>query len=181
MGRAGPQEFQLFNVCSSHLPRSTQVALAENENSRLPPLPDRLRFGVHAITPSNDGTFGLSETGVRAVILAIAEYGDVLDLVAWPCVDPSRWWLRFRNADILGGDVLHHAAWTGGTVALFPTPWAWLQAAGRGVCIIDWTADLTRLFDGVIVIQPTTRTLEFRFRARIRELLQPTFRVKRAP
>lgn len=78
------------------------------------------------------------------LLLAVLEFGELVDLVACASHDPDQWALRRGEGWCLG-----HHCWEAAQRAaleerpaklrLFSTPIDWLRGAGAGICVLDWT------------------------------------------
>jgi hypothetical protein len=62
----------------------------------------------------------------------------VVDLVAVPLAEPSRWATRRGVVGVLGLDRADYAAWMNEPLRLARTPFAWFAAgSGAGTCLLD--------------------------------------------
>ena len=91
---------------------------------------------------TSGGLFQPSEAGRQAFVMPVAEYRNIVDIVAWVPTDPSRLWLRSGYGAALGVDQIENSTMFLGLVSsplmLHPTPLAWLCNGCQGVCILDW-------------------------------------------
>ncbi len=87
----------------------------------------------------------------RATLLTVRGRGGYpIDLVAWLDGAPGHWWLHEGDeTPILGARQLAGAEMTAAPLPIYPTPLAWVEAGGDGVCVLDWDMDLGGLFDGL--------------------------------
>jgi hypothetical protein len=97
---------------------------------------DRFQFDPDGtgmlIQPVTDGPQASLATGVTDPLL--------LDLLAYRPQTPDRWYLlRGETGLLLGADALILAAAQDRPLRVHRTPLSWLQAAGDGVCLLDWT------------------------------------------
>lgn len=77
------------------------------------------------------------------VIPARNRHGVVCDLVAYAVNNPDQWFLREGDETLLlGARELTGAALMGGTIPLYPRPVDWLEAGGRGICVLRWDVPL---------------------------------------
>ena len=99
---------------------------------------------------SDDETFRL-DGGDKALSLFVRDrYGHPADLVAWFNDRPGEWWLRKGDeTPVLGARQLAGSEMTAAPLPIYPTPLAWLEAGGDGICILDWDMKLAWLFDGL--------------------------------
>jgi hypothetical protein len=121
------------------------------------------RFGLAVIEPTSTGTFEFGESGELAVIVPIvplpAPDDDLVDLVAWRPSDARKWWLRRGVGSLLNPGAVLHAEITREPLPVYSTPLQWLRAAGQGIVILDWSANLQLYLGGVERIVPDSRAL----------------------
>lgn len=105
---------------------------------------DEHTIGAARAALGSDGLFEPDEHGEPVVVQAVCdglhrELGDagLIDLVAWRTQEPERWWWRCGTAWALGHELIDLDE--GEPVPLVATPCAWLAAAGRALCILDWS------------------------------------------
>lgn len=98
--------------------------------------------------------FTVAEDGAEAIVLPIYDApgsgGDysrclprqIIDLVAFHADDPSRFWCHTDYAWALGADQINIAIWwPDGPLQVHRTPLDWLRASGKGVCVLDFSAN----------------------------------------
>ena len=119
-------------------------------------------FGVVKAEPAGAGSYQPGE-GTPHLILPVVEEGVLTDLCAVRSAEPSSWWLRTGNGWALGlerglnqwtwhspasvdtdGKVRHQV---GKPTHIFSNPLDWLQGAGEGLCLLDWSAAEVRYLD----------------------------------
>ena len=100
-------------------------------------------------------------------------YGDLVDFVAWQLSEPGCWWLRRGESILLGAQNLETATEENGWVKLFSTPETWAINGGRGVCILNWEADIGPIFDDFLEIECDTEFLRARFDRALRQRAIP--------
>ena len=109
--------------------------------------------GVYIVPARFDGLwFDIVEDGEEAVVVeALADNAvTVVDLVAWPIADPTRYVTAIGAAAVLGENVaVNPTTYFGGVpLRLFRTPLRWLQEGCDGTVILDpargvrWLLDL---------------------------------------
>ena len=100
-------------------------------------------FGLSRVRWLADGLYEPDPAGDPAAIMPVpgpdeAELGELglIDLIAFPTSQPSRWSWRVGNAWMLG------EWWLGqlDELTVVETPVRWLARAGLAVCILDWDA-----------------------------------------
>ena len=96
-------------------------------------------------------TFDPSGSPARVVPVRDAE-NTIFDAAAFLADRPGRWFLREREAVVLGERDLAGARLDGRGVQLYPTPSAWVAGAGQGCCILRWDVGLAPLFEGAGLI-----------------------------
>jgi hypothetical protein len=125
--------------------------------------PLHLRFGTLRIRTHDDGTWEPYKDGRRAIVLNVpTPAGEPCDLIAWRHDDPQQWWRRTKIAVLLGMSDAQKYATTGDTLYVHSTPERWLFSGGHGVCVLDWSADLTFWFDGIPKIAADSEELAIR-------------------
>lgn len=94
---------------------------------------------------ADDGRHGVP----TAVIEAIDECGDVVDLIGWPIDAPSGFRTMFGGLPMLGERAVHDPSsyWLGKALDVHETPFAWIKADCIGVVPIDLTASVRILAD----------------------------------
>ncbi len=111
----------------------------------------RSLVGVARIIPCTSGFFEFHEHGEKALVIAEGEpavpgWHWIEDLIAFRPNEPSRWWLRRGDAQLLGEYNLRD--WKLGETVLHATPLDFLQGGGQGVCVLDWRLDPSMLLYG---------------------------------
>lgn len=101
-------------------------------------------YGLQAgrIRPHLTGEFEFDPDGIEAAVVLVPEDGEYIDAVAWALADASCWWVRFGPLPILGRENASFAAAGGSPLIVHSTPERWLLGRGRGVCVLDWKANL---------------------------------------
>jgi hypothetical protein len=111
-----------------------------------------LVLGAAPVLPVGADLFEIDEGGRWSVLQPVAPDGEtILDLLAWHPCRPDRWRLLTGDAIALGErEIDLHDSELDGPLPVFATPLAWLQAGGRGVCLLrqTWQA-AQRVLDGV--------------------------------
>jgi hypothetical protein len=113
-------------------------------------IPNRIIFGarhhvgVAPIVTHSDGLFELHDDGEAAVIVpeGVPEWpawDEIHDLIAFKPEDPSRWWRRRGDVDLLGASNI--IPWRLSPLTIQETPLSWLQAGAKGICIVNWGLD----------------------------------------
>ena len=102
-------------------------------------------FGVVSATVSDHGLY-VPGDGPLHLVQPVIHDGEIIDLVAWRSLQPSKWWLRSGLGWALGQDNwTHRNPWDADEpFPVHATPLDWLRAGGDGVCIVDWTAPEVR-------------------------------------
>ena len=127
-------------------------------------------IGIARILTRRDGLYEPDAAGDLAVITPVHDRHDELaDLVAWWPDEPETWWLRRGDeTPFLGTRNLAMAAYYGDPITLHPTPWDWLLAGRKGVCVLQWSWPLDNLFEGVGAIECSSPALRQRLVAALR-------------
>ena len=95
-----------------------------------------------------DRSFDLDGGTPSIVIEAWADdFGDVLDLVAWPLEKPAKFARLYGRAVVLGGAALGSAGSDDGPLRVHRTPLSWLQAGCVGLVLLDPTRGILVLRD----------------------------------
>ena len=99
-------------------------------------------FGLHAISPYQDGTFAFKEDGNPALIIGVhgPSMDDPVDLIAWFSGRPGIWWSRFDAAPILGCHSVEHAIHFDTPLIIRETPESWVRSGCDGAVVLDWQA-----------------------------------------
>ncbi len=141
---------------------------------------DPLMVGMAPIQTHRSGLFDLDATGDRwAALLPCGEHDglnwQLEDIVAFFPDQPARWWRR-RGAGVVLGAL---NAFSVDPQRLHQRPLDWLNDAGRGLCIIDWSRNPLNLLLGAghlvadLPIQTKLRALAVKAAAaRTKELFQ---------
>jgi hypothetical protein len=113
-------------------------------------------FGMATIQ-THGTTYGPSDVGEPAVIVPCGSWDwserQLVDLVAFKLEDRTRWWRRLGIADVLG----NAQGFTVEPKTLVATPLDWLQIAGAGICLLDWSRDPVDVLMGAgALIAPET-------------------------
>ena len=100
--------------------------------------------GVGHIVTHSTGVFEFHIDGGLALIVPEGEpevpgWAWIDDLIAFMPDNPSRWWRRRAEVDLLGASNV--TPWRLSPITIHATPLSWLQAGGDGVCIVDWGFD----------------------------------------
>jgi hypothetical protein len=129
--------------------------------------------GLAWIEPAADGTFGFSAdpgVGLWARMIPIIEGEEIVDVVAWERGAPSPWWLLRGNVTHLGRHAADLACASGRPLTLTATPERYLDYhAGHALCVVNWSADLRAIFEGVREIRCETPALARRLNAGLRD------------
>lgn len=124
------------------------LELSEDTREPLKNQARRLTISTHRISVRGE-RFVLDRAGSDAIVLPVRDrHGVLSDLCAWRHGTPGRWYLHDGEAVVLGEQQLAGARIMGGTIPCYPTPAAWQEAAGCGVCVLRWDVILAPLFDG---------------------------------
>lgn len=127
-------------------------------------------FGFDRIAPTKTGLYESSEDGADAIVIGARDtYGDLTDLVAWPVADPTKFYRRIGAAVFLGEGAIEFAAFTRRALRVFANPLSWLQAGCSGGVILDRSADLRPVLDGIPVILSETAILGNQIARQLRE------------
>ncbi|GEO81956.1 hypothetical protein [Pararhodospirillum oryzae] len=110
------------------------------------------RYGVARARLDRDGSWVPTAEGTTVLVLPacplaalddpIWPSADVGDLVAFDPRDPERWWTRL-GCPLLNEEAQARAALCREPLVVHPTPLAWMQAAGAGVVVLDWSRPLS--------------------------------------
>lgn len=126
----------------SHLERLRSLGLPYASLARLGQ--DEHTIGVCRAVLGSDGLFEPAQHGEPVVVQAVhddlaRDLGEagLIDLIAWRTGEPERWWWRSGSAWALGHELLVVNA--AEPVQIVTTPCDWLAAAGRALCILDWS------------------------------------------
>jgi hypothetical protein len=121
-------------------------------------------FGVAPCEPSGGFYQPLDGEGALHLILPVLDEGALVDLVAFRTTAPDAWLLRTGNGYALGlEEGLNPWMWyapadlsakppkhqVGKPAYLARNPLDWMQAAGEGLCVLDWSAPEVRQLDAL--------------------------------
>ena len=141
--------------------------------------------GLASIQPAAGDRFEFAESGETALIVPCYDtipgmldanperhVEHLRDLVAVELDHPDRFWRRRGDAVVLGNAYLEIAGETCTPVPVFKTPMSWLQAAGAGVCILDWDWARDLLLDHGLIAE------DLELGAALEDALKPDIFVK---
>ena len=111
----------------------------------------QIAFGIALVSPE-PSYFYQPGDGTLHVIMPVMEAGELIDLIAWRSSNPARWFWRTGLGWALGADYLS-PRWDDDPVRLFATPLDWLAGAGKGICILDWSAPEIRELSALDAIE----------------------------
>ncbi len=96
-----------------------------------------IMVGAAKIRPS-DSLYEPDLDGEPAWVIPCIDGGNTVDLLAFKCDEPGRWWLRLGLAAYVGGDALGDAV-LDEPVRVFRTPLSWLRAGAPadGLVVVD--------------------------------------------
>jgi hypothetical protein len=106
-----------------------------------------LMVGVATVQTYPSGFYEPRDGGDVAVIVAAGHpegpiWDTLDDLIAFRPTEPSRWWRRLGEVQVLGsGNIRPEPVFP---LTLHDNPLSWLQAGASGVCVIDWRIDPER-------------------------------------
>jgi hypothetical protein len=113
-------------------------------------------LGLQAIEPNGD-LYQPADRGQLAVVVPVYagpmpcfmrpvdDIPELTDLVTLYLTNPGRWWRRTGLAEYLGEHLIQAAVTWQRPLRVLETPFAWLNARGRGVCPLG--ADFSALRD----------------------------------
>ncbi len=147
-------------------------------------IPNRIIFGarhylgVARIVTHSDGLFELHDDGEPALIVPegkpeVPGWEWIEDLIAFMPDDPSRWWRRRADVDLLGTSNI--TPWRLSPLTIHDTPLSWLQAGADGVAIVDWGLDPIARLSGAGYLEAETPALKRRLGRRIQEVALASF------
>ncbi len=149
-------------------------------------LREAMRFWA-PISPRPEGLFEFAAGGDlmdtkrtdMGVILPVEDWsGGIIDLVSWLWRDPSQWWRRRGDGDVLGERALKRAEWCGDPVVLYETPSDWLDSRDiAAVCVLDWSCDPRWVLRHANKVVCASHRLRQRLRRRILECAGPSFKI----
>ena len=136
--------------------------------------------GVGRIVTHSTGLFEFHEDGDLAVIAAEGEpefpgWAEVHDLVAFAPDDPSRWWLRRGEVDLLGA--YNMTPWRLSPTTIYSTPLSWLRVGADGVCIVDWNCDPADVLSVARELGAESEALKVKLKSRIVEVALGSFQI----
>lgn len=130
-------------------------------------------LGAARVSLSRDGASWEPEGEAPRLLLAVREWGELLDVVALSSGCRDEWALRTGDGWALGIDRLHdveHARDLAiaeerrvrAKLRLFANPFDWLAAGGDGLCVLEWgtmaLCSLRSLGEGVtLVVEPQAK------------------------
>ena len=140
----------------------------------------RHHVGVGRIDTTSDGLFGFHETGERALIVpeGVPEWpgwDEIHDLIAFMPEDPSRWWRRRGDVDLLGANNM--TPWRLSPLTIRETPLSWLRAGADGICIVDWSFDPLDRLVGAADLSAETPALRWQLDRRIKSVASEAFNI----
>ncbi len=138
----------------------------------------RHHVGVARIVTTSDGFFEFHETGARAAIVpeGVPEWpawDEIHDLVAFMPDNPSRWWQRRGDVDLLGASNI--TPWRLSPLTIHETPLSWVQAGADGVCIVNWALDPIVTLERARHLEVETPALKKRLESRVQEVALASF------
>ena len=100
---------------------------------------DRLagHFGVDRVQLRRDGGYQLDNAGDHALILAVRDGVELVDLLALRSDRQEHWGLRLGVGTILGPGSVERAEAFGTPQVFWPTPWEWLRADCTGSVLLS--------------------------------------------
>ncbi|NBW12170.1 MAG: hypothetical protein EBR82_29485 [Caulobacteraceae bacterium] len=91
------------------------------------------------VTIGKGGLFDFDDGGAPALLLAVREAGEVIDVCAVQSARPDEWALLRGEGLVLGHRALLRCVLgIDDVLPVFGTPLAWLVAGGAGICVLDW-------------------------------------------
>ncbi len=147
-------------------------------------IPDRVLYGprhyigVARIATTSDGLFEIHDDGERALIVpeGVPEWPGwdaIHDLISFLPADPSRWWRRRGDVDLLGVDNISPRRLS--PLTIHETPLSWLQAGAAGICILNWGFNPIATLDRAGHLEAETPALKRRLECRIKEVALASF------
>ncbi len=138
----------------------------------------RHHVGVADIITDSDGLFEFHDDGERALIVpeGVPEWpgwDEIHDLIAFMPDNPSRWWRRRGDVDLLG--VSNITPWRLASLVIHETPLSWLQAGAAGICTVDWGFDPIARLAGAGHLEAETPAIKDRLERRIQEVALASF------
>ncbi len=147
-------------------------------------IPNRVTFGVRPlvgighIVPHSSGLFEFHDDGDLGLIVPEGEpevpgWAWIDDLIAFMPDNPSRWWRRRGEVDLLGAANI--TPWRLSPLVIYETPLSWLQAGADGICVVDWAIDPIARLVGTGYLEAETPALKRRLERRIQEVALASF------
>ena len=138
----------------------------------------RHHVGVARIVTTSDGFFEFHETGARAAIVpeGVPEWpawDEIHDLLAFMPDNPSRWWRRRGDVDLLGARNM--TSWRLSPLVVHETPLSWLQGGADGVCVVNWAFDPIARLVAAGHLEAETPMLKDRLERRIKDVALAPF------
>ena len=135
-------------------------------------------LGVARIVTHSDGLFEPHDDGELALIVPegmpeVPGWEWIEDLIAFMPDDPSRWWRRCGDADLLGTSNI--TPWRLSPLTIHETPLSWLRAGVEGICVVDWGLDPIARLGGAGHLEAETWALTHRLERRIQEVAVASF------
>ena len=135
-------------------------------------------LGVARIVATSDGLFEFHDDGDRAVIVPEGEpevpaWDEIHDLIAFLPAEPSRWWRRRGDVDVLGASNI--TPWRLSPLTIHETPLSWVQAGADGVCIVNWALDPIVTLERARHLEVETPALKKRLESRVQEVALASF------
>jgi hypothetical protein len=138
-----------------------------------------LKIGVAKVQTFPSGFYEPSDDGENVVIVGEGRRAGLVwatldDLIAFKPGDPSRWWRRRGEVQVLGSSNIRPGSVF--PLTLHDNPLSWLQAGASGVCVIDWRVDPERfLYAGPI--EAESPSLKARLEQRIQSAALAKFNI----
>lgn len=111
------------------------------------------------------------------------EDGEIVDAVAWPVDDPSKWFLWTGRGVVLGAAELRLGGECEVPIVLVETPEAWVRRHAAGAhltcCVVDWSGAVVEALSAAWSVVPETRELGTRLERALRDSwARPTWLAK---
>ena len=101
--------------------------------------------GVARILIDDDDIYHPSEDGRPAVIVAVWDMEEIVDLVAFRLDDEGHFWRRRALLGLLGLPIAEWCAEFDWPLSIYTSPLSWLRHGGAGVCVLDTKCWKTQL------------------------------------
>jgi hypothetical protein len=143
-------------------------------------LAEPLMIGVSFVETWSDGFYEPNDDGELAVIIAEGWpeppiWDSVDDLIAFKPTDPSRWWRRLGEVQMLGNYNIRPEPVFPTT--LYDSPMSWLQAGGTGLCIVDWAINPNTVLMSVGPMEVESSALKEKLERRIQQAALAFFEI----